>query len=461
MKRYWARPRIVLGVFLMLLGLVAACSSSREPDRVHILTWDGDVNPVMARYVDRGIDTAEDSAARAVVLRLDTPGGLDSAMRDIIQRIESSRVPVIVYVSPSGARAASAGTFITMAGHVAAMAPNTTIGAATPVNSDGADIEGALGRKVENDAVAYIRGIAELRGRNADWAESAVREAAAVNQNEAVALDVVDFVAQNIDDLLRQSDGRSVQVANAAGALEAVTLRTAGAATLENDVNFFEALLNQLANPNIAFLLLSLGGLALVSEIFHPTLVAGIFGVIALALAYFSLGALPTNWAGVGLILFGFVLITAEIFVTGFGALGIGGIIALLVGGLILTGGGGDTGMQVSRWLVIGTTAAIGGFLLVFIGSIVRLRRMPAQSGREALVGAKGVARSRLDAHGVIWVAGERWDAVAEDPPIEADTPVIVLGKEGLTLRVKRDPASIKLLPPAPPREPQRQPDPT
>jgi membrane-bound serine protease (ClpP class) len=461
MKRYWARPRIILGLFLILLGLAAACSSSREPDRVHILTWDGDVNPIMARYVDRGIDTAEDSSARAVVLRLDTPGGLDSAMRDVIQRIESSRVPVIVYVSPSGARAASAGTFITMAGHVAAMAPNTTIGAATPINSDGGDIEGALGRKVENDAVAYIRGIAELRGRNADWAESAVREAAAVNQNEAVALDVVDFVAQNIDDLLLQSDGRSVMVTNDAGALEAVTLRTAGAETLDNDVNFFEALLNQIASPNIAFLLLSLGGLALVSEIFHPTLVAGIFGVIALALAYFSLGALPTNWAGVGLILFGFVLITAEIFVTGFGALGIGGVIALLVGGLILTGGGGDTGMQVSRWLVIGTTAAIGGFLLLFIGSIVRLRRMPAQSGREALIGAKGAARSRLDPQGVIWVAGERWDAIAEDPPIESDTPVIVLAKEGLTLRVKRDPASIKLLPPAPPREPERQPDPT
>ena len=166
---------------------------------MHVLTWDGDVNPVMERYINRGIDTAERSDAAAVVIKLDTPGGLDSAMRDIIQRIESSTVPVLVYVSPAGGRAASAGTFITMAGHVAAMAPSTTIGAASPINSDGSDIDGTLGRKVTNDAVAYIRGIAELRGRNADWAEHAVRDAVAVNQNEAVHLNVVDFVADELN----------------------------------------------------------------------------------------------------------------------------------------------------------------------------------------------------------------------------------------------------------------------
>jgi membrane-bound serine protease (ClpP class) len=458
MRRYFARPRLIFGLLLILLGFIAACGSGREPDRVHILTWKGDVNPIMERYIDRGIDTAEKSQARAIVLRLDTPGGLDSAMRDVIQRIEASHVPVIVYVSPAGSRAASAGTFITMAGHVAAMAPNTTIGAATPINSTGDDIEGALGRKVQNDAVAYIRGIAELRGRNADWAESAVRDAVAVNQNQAVELNVVDFVATSLEDLLRQADGRSVEVMTEAGDVQAITLRTAGAATLENNMNIFEALLDQLATPDIAFLLLSIGGLAIVSEIFHPTFFAGIFGIIALALAYFSLGALPTNWAGVGLILFGFVLITAEIFVAGFGALGVGGVIALLLGGLILTGGGGDTGVQVSRWLVFGLTAVIGAFLLLFVGSLVRLRRMPAQSGRESLIGAKGTARTRLEPRGVVWVAGERWDATAEDPPLEEETPVIVLRKDGLTLTVKRDPASIKLLPAAPERQPEPEP---
>ena len=454
MKSRWLRPRLALGLMLVIIGLAAACAGTKPTDRVHVLTWKGDVNPVMERYIDRGIGTAEESNARAVVLKLDTPGGLDSAMRDIIQRIESSTVPVIVYVSPAGGRAASAGTFITMAGHIAAMAPNTTIGAATPINSTGDDIDGALGRKVTNDAVAYIRGIAELRGRNADWAEQAVRDAVAVPENEAVSLDVVDFVASSVEDLLAQSDGRRVDLLTDDGVMQMVTLRTAGAETIENGPNFFEKLLYQIANPNIAYLLLSLGGLALVSEIFHPTFVAGIFGIIALALAYFSLGALPTNWAGVGLILFGFALITAEIFVAGFGALGIGGVVALLLGGLILTSSN-EAGLAVSRWLILGMTGMIAAFLLLFIGSIVRLRRMPAVSGRESLIGAKGVARTRLDPSGTVWVAGERWDATAEDPAIFEDTPIIVTGKDGLRLLVKRDPASVKLLPPAPDRQPE------
>ncbi|HLF77212.1 MAG TPA: nodulation protein NfeD, partial [Dehalococcoidia bacterium] len=289
MKAFTKKPLGSIGLLLLLLGTLAiACSSDKPADRVHLLTWDGIVNPVMERYVDRGIETAEKSQARAVVLQLDTPGGLDSAMRDIIQRIESSTVPVIVYVSPSGSRAASAGTFITMAAHVAAMAPNTTIGAATPINSDGEDIEGALGRKVLNDSVAYIRGIAELRGRNADWAEKAVRDAVAIGQTEAVDLKVVDFVATGVDDLLRRSDGRRVDVSNGAGGTTAVTLRTAGADVIENGPNIFEQLLYLIANPDIAFLLLSLGGLAIVAEIFHPTGLTGIFGVIAIVLALFA-----------------------------------------------------------------------------------------------------------------------------------------------------------------------------
>jgi membrane-bound serine protease (ClpP class) len=441
------RPAGSFGFILVLLGALAvACSSDKPGDRVHVLTWDGDVNPIMARYIDRGISAAERSNARAVVLQLDTPGGLDSAMRDIIQRIESSEVPVIVYVSPSGGRAASAGTFITMSGHIAAMAPNTTIGAATPINSDGKDIEGALGRKVTNDAVAYIRGIAELRGRNADWAEKAVRDAVAVPQNEAVDLKVVDFIAGGLDDLLRQSDGRSTEVANGSGGMRPVTLHTAGAGSVDNGPNFYEELLNVIATPDIAFLLLSLGGLALAIELFHPTFFGGIFGVIALALAFVSLGSLPTNWVGVALIVFGFVLIISEIFVSGFGALGIGGIIALILGGLILTGSS-DSGYQVSRWLVIAIPVVFGAFLVLFVGALVRMRRMPAHSGRESLLGAKGKALTTLNPRGVVWVAGERWDATAEDPPLDDETPIIVTASEGLKLFVKRDPASIKLLP--------------
>jgi membrane-bound serine protease (ClpP class) len=449
LMRLIGRPNRIIGLTLIILGAVAAAcagDSDVEPGRVHVLSWDGIVNPVMERYVDRGIDAAEESSARAVVIELDTPGGLDTAMRDVIQRIQSSRVPVIVYVSPSGGRAASAGTFITMAGHVAAMAPNTTIGAATPVSGDGSDIEGALGRKVTNDSVAYIRGIAEQRGRNPDWAESAVRDAAAVNETEAVQLDVVDFVAVSTTDALQQSNGRSVQVPDGGGGLLTVTLETANAPVHSNDTNFFEELLYLIADPNIAFLLLSLGGLALVFEIIHPSGMTGIPGVIALVLAFFALGSLPTNWAGVVLIAFGFALIVAEIFVTGFGILGIGGLIALALGGLILTGSG-DSGFQVSRWLVIGLTAALGIFTLGFLGVLVKSRRMPSHSGRESLVGQKGVTRSRLDPRGSVLVAGERWDATADDAPIDDDTPIIVTGSEGLRLTVKRDPAYIRLLP--------------
>jgi membrane-bound serine protease (ClpP class) len=377
-------------------------------------------------------------------------------MRDIIQRIEASKVPVIVYVSPAGSRAASAGTFITMSGHVAAMAPNTTIGAASAVNSDGSDIEGTLGEKVENDAVAYIRGIAELRDRNADWAEDAVRDAVAVNENEAVRLDVVDFIATTMDDLLRQSDGRTTEVVGADGNMQTLTIRTAGVATVENGTTIFEQILYLIADPNIAFLLLSLGGLALAFEIINPNGLTGIPGVIAIVLAFFALGALPTNWAGVALIVFGLTLITAEVFVSGFGILGIGGLAALVFGGLILTGSG-DTGFQVSRWLVITMAIVTGAFLLGFVSVLVKSRKMPSFSGRESLVGMKGTTRSRLDPRGVVLVEGERWDAIADaaDGNIAEDTPIIVTASEGFVLHVKRDPAFVKLLtgPETPPGE--------
>ncbi len=446
MSRLVRRPAFFPGLLFILAGLAISCAGTKAEGDVHVLTWDGDVNPVMARYIDRGISTAERSDAKAVVIKLDTPGGLDSAMRDVVQRIEASQVPVLVYVSPSGSRAASAGTFITMAGHVAAMAPNTSIGAATPINSGGDDIEGALGRKVTNDAVSYIRGIAELRGRNADWAEQAVRDAVSINQNEAVSLKVIDFVATGVQDLLSQSNGRSVQVEDPSGGVRHVTINTAGVSVYDNGPNVFEQLLNIIATPDIAFLLFSLGGAFLLFEVFHPNVLGGVIGIISLVLAFFALGSLPTNWAGVVLITFGFILIGSEIFVSGFGVLGIGGVVALMFGGLILTGSS-DTGFQVSRWLVIGFGAAFGAFALLFVAALVKARRMPARSGRQRLMGAQGRVRTKLDPTGYVYVEGERWEATAEDPPLGEDTPVIVTDVSGLRLKVKRDPASVPLLP--------------
>jgi membrane-bound serine protease (ClpP class) len=445
------RPLASLGIAFIALALLAtACSSSpSDSDKVHVLTWDGDVNPVMERYIDRGIDAAEKANAPAVVIRLDTPGGLGASMQDIVQRIEASQVPVMVYVSPAGARAASAGTFITMAGQVAAMAPNTSIGAATPINSDGSDIEGALGRKVTNDSVSFGRGVAELRGRNADWAESAIRDATSATETQAVEQDVVDFVATSVDDLLQKADGMQVQVAEANGDLTTVTIHTAGVATTNDDVSLFEQLLYYLADPNIAFLLLSLGGLALVIELWTPGFGVGIFGVIALALAYFSLGSLPVNWAGVGLILFGIALMAAELHAPGFGALGVGGIAALIIGGLILTGSG-DAGYQVSRYLVIGTGVVLGALLLMIAAAIVSFRRMPATQAPQ-LLGSAGVARTELVPGGIVLVNGERWNATAEEGHLEEGARVLVTSVDGLSVTVKRDPASLKLLPaPAP-----------
>jgi membrane-bound serine protease (ClpP class) len=450
MRRLVERPLGSLGLALIALALLAtACSaSSKAPDQVHILTWDGDVNPVMVRYIDRGIDSAEKSDARAVVIKLDTPGGLTDSMRDVIQRIEASRVPVIVYVSPAGGQAASAGTFITMSAQIAAMAPNTTIGAATPINSNGEDIEGALGRKVTNDMVAYGRGIADLRERNADWAESAIRDATSANETQAVDQHVVDFVATSIDDLLQKSDGRQVQVALPNGDLTTVTVQTAGASTTEDNVNIFEQLLYYLADPNIAFLLLSLGGAALLIELWTPGFGVGIFGVLALVLAYFSLGSLPTNWAGAGLILLGIALLGAEIHAPGWGALGAGGIAALIIGGLILSGSG-DTGYQVSRFLVIATGVVLGGLVLLFAAAVINFRRMPASQAPQ-LLGSAGVTRTELMPDGIVLVNGERWNATAEEGHLEEGAQVLVTRVEGLKVTVKRDPSSLKLLPPPP-----------
>ncbi len=423
-----------MGLALVGAGFFVACGTSKPSDRVHVLTWKGEVNPVMERYVDRGIDTAEKSNARAVVLQLDTPGGLSTSMHEIVKRIMNAKVPVIVYVSPSGGRAASAGTFITMAGHVAAMAPSTNIGAATPINSDGGDIPGALGKKVTNDAVASIRGIAERRGRNADWAERAVRDAASVNENEAVSLNVVDFVARDLQDLLAKSDGRKVEVAGPGGE-NPIALRTAGAATVENNPSFFEEFLNVIAEPNIAFMLLTIGSLAILAEIFHPSIAMGIVGVICLVLAFLSLGSLPTNWAGVALILFGFVLLGAEVFVAGFGALGIGGVVALIFGGIILMQGS-EVGFQVSRWLIVGLAVTMGAFVVFVIGAIVRIRRTPARTADE-FIGSTAEARTKLDPSGYVYLRGERWEAVAEDPPIPEGALVVVTETSGLRLKVR------------------------
>jgi membrane-bound serine protease (ClpP class) len=426
-----------LALSLLLVGVLAGCTRKIDvEDAVHVLTADGVVNPVMARYVDRGFDEAERTHARAVVLRIDTPGGLDSSMRDIIQRINSSDVPVITYVSPAGGRAASAGTFIVMAGHVAAMAPGTTIGAAHPIDSSGGDIEGTLGTKVENDAAAYIRSIAMERGRNADWAERAVRYSIAASADEAVEQNVVDFEANSLDRLLVQADGRTVTVQG-----REVTLSVADAAVAYNGPTMVERLLGVISDPNIAFLLLSLGALALALEFIVPGHVGpGIFGAIALVLAFFALGTLPVNWAGVALIGLAIGLFVAEIHVGGFGALGLGGVVALIFGGLLMTSTD-NPAFQVNRWLILGVSLVGAMFFLSVASAVLRTRRAPAYLGAQTMVGRVAVARTPLAPEGFVFYDGARWRATAEDAPVGEGERVRVTGVKGLKLTVRKDPA--------------------
>jgi len=437
-------PLLLFGAMLLALGLAGCAASIKEKNAVHVITIDGEINPVMARYVESAIGAAEDSDAAAVVLRLDTPGGLDSSMRDIVQRIESSRVPVITYVWPPGARAASAGTFITMAGNVAAMAPNTAIGAAHPVGAGGADIEGTLGDKVTNDAAAYITGIAKLRGRNADWAESAVRQSVSADEQEAIQLHVVDLVAPDLPSLLAAVDGRSVQLLSGPS-----TLQVADAPIVENNMSLVQRFFLILSDPNIAFILLSVGLAAIAIEMLHPGFILpAVVGSIALLLAFFSLGTLPVNWAGVLLILLAFALFIAELLVQGFGALGVGGIVSLILGGLLLTSTSNPE-FQVSRWLIYGWAAVIGVFFLMIMSTILRMRRMlPAKTGAQALIGRTAVARSPLEPSGQVFLQGERWQATSEDGPVQVGEKVIVTAVRGLRLSVRRAPAEGKAEPP-------------
>jgi membrane-bound serine protease (ClpP class) len=426
----WAGSLAVL--FGSLVLVAAACGPGGAPGAVHILTTDGDVNPVMERYIDRGIDNAEDHQATAVVIRIDTPGGLSTSMEDIVQRILAADVPVIVYVWPPGGRAASAGTFITMAAHVAAMAPSTRIGAAHPVGAGGEDIEGNLGDKVTNDAVALIKSIAHERGRNEQWAEDAVRKSVSIFQDEAVEINVVDLVADDLPSLLAAVDGRTVQLPQ-----REIVLATRDAPLVHNDMNLAERFLDIISDPNIAFLLLSLGSLALIYEFIAPGhIFPGVFGAIALIIAFFSLSVLPFNWAGLALILVAFVLFVLELFVTSGGILGIGGVVALILGGLLLTSGNPPE-FQVSKWLIYGLAAGIGAFFLFVVTSIIRVRRMPAVV-TTTLVGRQAVARSPLDPTGMVFLDGEYWSATVEEGRVEPGERVVVTGMHGLRLTVSK-----------------------
>ncbi|MYB22767.1 MAG: nodulation protein NfeD [Chloroflexi bacterium] len=442
MSRLRRQAMRVLALTLLCLGLGSAmlsgCGTDNPPGAIHVSELAQDIGPVSANFIERALDRAERQDAALWVLMLDTPGGLITSTDDIVQRILAAEIPVVVYVAPAGGRAASAGTFITMAGHIAAMAPNTQIGAAHPIAGGGEDIDGDLREKVTNDAAADIRGIAKHRNRNAEWAEDAVRKSVSITGDEAVALNVVDLVAVDLRDLIDQIDGRAIQL-NPDG--DNVILNLAGAPIVETNYNFAESILDVIADPNIAFLLTSLGSLLLIIEAFSPGLVGpGVFGVIMLIFGFFALGPLDTNPAGIALLVLAIILLIAEVFVAGFGFLGIGGIIALILGGLLLIGDASVDAERVSIWALIVGAGLIG--LVVFgLGALIAVdRRRPKWTyrSRTGIVGKEGHAHNTLAPGGTVMVEAELWSArSAAGVEIPEGAAIRVIGTEGLTAIVE------------------------
>lgn len=450
-------------VSLLFIALAAVLSvgavlPTRAADgaRVDVVRMDGTITPVTARYVDRAIRRAERDGAAAVVLELDTPGGLSSAMDDIIRDILESDVPVVVYVAPRGARAASAGVYITYAAHVAAMAPGTNIGSASPVFmddqggvSDGSD---TLKKKVTNDAVAQIKNLAQLRGRNAEWAEQAVREAVNITADEAVTLKVVDLTAPDVNSLLTQINGRSVTLHSGDA-----TIETAGASIRSVRMTWMEQFLQLVADPTVAYLLLSLGLLGLFIELSHPgVFLPGVVGGLSVLLALFSLGTLPVNWAGVLLIAFAFLLFGVDLFVPSFGSLTIGGVVSFVIGSYLLLGSDAPPGYEIARPVIWTMTACLVGFFVFLAGAVLRARLRPPYSGRQALIGEVGVVRERLKPSGMVFLQGELWQATLASPvttlasPVElpVGTSVVVNAVEGLRLVVRPATAGEATAPP-------------
>jgi len=421
------------------LGLAGA-ASAQVADTDHILVGriEGVINPVTARYVDRIVSDGEERRVRAVVFVIDTPGGTLEATSRITQRMLNANVPVITYVAPAGARAASAGTFITLAGHVAGMAPSTNIGAAHPVGSGGENIESDLRAKAENDAVAQIRNIATARGRNADWAEDAVRKSVSITADEAVSLKVVDTIATDLADLLRKADGRQVTLSRGP-----VKLATASAAVEDHPFSPLERFLHLITDPSIAILLFTLGTYGLIFELSNPSLIfPGVVGVIAILLALFAFGTLDANAAGIALLMFAVLLFVAEIWVPSHGILTAGGVAAMVIGAIILFPPGRPTLPGIQLTIPPLTIAAIAGGSALFFVLLARASygflRLPTATGSSLLVGSVGVAKSDVDPAGIVHVAGEDWTATSEAGPIRQGEPVSVSKVDGIRLVVTR-----------------------
>jgi membrane-bound serine protease (ClpP class) len=442
--------------YVLFFGLMCGLAAPASAEMVRVLTVQGAISPASADYLVRGIDKAAEDKAHLVVIEMDTPGGLDTSMRDIIKAILASKVPVATYVSPKGARAASAGTYILYASHIAAMAPATNLGAATPVElapsggdkpaapdkpatpgkpDAGKPTEPAPGdakmRKAVHDAAAYIRGLAELRGRNVEWAERAVREAVSLPADEALAINVIDIVATDLEDLLQQVDGRVIEMNG-----QTVTLDTRNATIEKIEPDWRSRLLAVIGDPGIAYILMLLGIYGLIYEFSNPgMLFPGVVGGICLLLALFALQVMPINYVGLALMILGIVLMISEAFIPSFGALGIGGLIAFIIGSVMLI----DTdlpGYGVPWQLIVPVAVASGLFSFFVVGMAIKARSRPVVTGSEEMVGARGEILEDMEHEGWARIHSEQWRVRSRVPLKRGDT-VRVRARHDLVLDVE------------------------
>jgi membrane-bound serine protease (ClpP class) len=427
------RPRsraalAVLGLCLLLAFDLLSAGRTFASGQALIVDLEGPINPGTAAFVVHGIEQAEKQDAALCIVRVDTPGGLASSMRTIVKAILNASVPVAVYVGPSGAGAASAGVMVTVAGHVAAMAPGTNIGAAHPVGAGGQDIQKTMSEKVVNDMAAYARGIAEGKGRNGEWVEKAIRESVSITAEEALEKKVIDLIAKDLDELLERLDGREVTLP--AGK---VVLRTKGIAKVYHREGFRDRVLKTISDPNIAYILMMIGLAGLYFELAHPgAIFPGVVGGISLILAFYSFQTLPVNYAGLLLIALAIIFFIAEIKVASYGILSLGGLISLAIGSIMLFE---DVG--VSLRLMMPTVVLVGGFFMVIAALAFRAYHAKPQTGVEGLKGEIGTVKSALDPEGLVFVHGELWRARSEEQ-IEPGARVRVERVEGLILVVRR-----------------------
>jgi membrane-bound serine protease (ClpP class) len=426
------RNRILHMLFLLLLAVLLT-SDNCFATAIRQLNIASAINPVTATFISEQLDEANRAGEAALLIQLDTPGGLDTAMRDIIQAILNSELPVIVYVAPQGARAASAGALITLAADFSAMAPGTNIGAAHPVAiGPGAQPDSTMMEKVENDAAAYARSLAQKRGRNVDWAEKSVRESASISAEEAFSLGVIDLVSNNTTELLQQLDGYKYIRDHQPQIFSSADLELQPVA-----MHWRQQILNALSNPNIAYLLMMLGIIGIFFEISQPgAILPGAIGALAILLALFAFSSLPVNYVGVLLILLAVILFILEVKVPSFGMLTVAGILAMAFGSLMLIDSSAPY-LQISRAVIAAAVLTSASFILLATAMVIKTQGRPIHSGQEGMVGERGEALETINGSGMVFVHGEYWQACA-DAKIPAGTPIrVVKLLEGLKLKVE------------------------